>query len=165
MYFFKNDWSNPIDSSSTIILSCGWFFIWEFKMNSDNLSSWTTSNVSLRTHKISNLDKIGSDNSTLSLNDILSSYLPFYGFAAAITEHLAFNVATIEAFDIEILYYSIASWIDVLSYSLILSNSSIKQIPVSANTKAPASKHHSPLIGSLFTLAVKPTAEAPLPEV
>lgn len=56
-----------------------------------------------------------SDKSTFSLKLNLSSYVPLKGFAAAITEHLAFNVATIPAFDILILYYSIASWIEVLS--------------------------------------------------
>ncbi len=85
--------------------------------------------------------------------------------AAAITEHLACKLATIPALDIEMLYYSIASWIDVLSCSLILSNSSIKHIPLSANTKAPPSKVHSFVDGSLLTVAVRPTADAPLPVV
>ena len=58
-----------------------------------------------------------------------------------------------------------ASWIDVLSYSFILSNSSIKHIPLSASTSAPPSRVHSLVIGSLWTPAVRPTALAPLPVV
>ena len=87
------------------------------------------------------------------------------GLAAAITEHLALREATIPALEIEMLYYSIASCIDVLSESFILSNSSIKHIPESASTNAPPSKHHSWVIGSFFTDAVNPTADAPLPVV
>lgn len=93
------------------------------------------------------------------------SYLPFIGLAAAITEHLAYRVATIPALEIEIDCCSIASWIEVLSWSFILSNSSIKQIPLSAKTSAPPSKVHSLVYGSLLTLAVRPTADAPLPVV
>jgi len=120
---------------------------------------------SFTTHNISNLDKIGSVRSTLSWNESWESYFPLTGFAAAITLHLAYRVATIPAFDIEMLYYSIASWIDVLSCSFILSNSSIKQIPLSANTNAPPSKDHSFVLKSFLTDAVNPTAEAPLPVV
>jgi len=87
------------------------------------------------------------------------------GLAAAITAHLAYKVATIPALLIDIDYYSIASCILVLSFSFILSNSSIKHIPLSANTNAPPSNVHSLLIGSLNTLAVNPTADAPLPVV
>ena len=53
----------------------------------------------------------------------------------------------------------------VLSYSSILSNSSIQHTPISANTKAPPSKHISLEIGSLITAAVSPTPEDPLPVV
>jgi hypothetical protein len=87
------------------------------------------------------------------------------GFAAAITLHLAFKFATIPAFEIEMLYCSIASWMEVRSCSFILSNSSIKQIPLSARTKAPPSNVHSFVLKSRLTEAVKPTAEAPLPVV
>lgn len=52
-----------------------------------------------------------------------------------------------------------------LSWSFILSNSSIRQIPLSARTRAPPSKVHSLVIGSLWTAAVSPTAEAPFPVV
>jgi len=67
------------------------------------------------TERISNLDKIGSVSSTLSLKFLEGSYLPNTGFAAAITEHLAWRDVTIPAFEILILCYSIASWIEVLS--------------------------------------------------
>jgi len=130
-----------------------------------SLWSLMTLNSSFRTNKISNLDKIGSDNSTFSLKLSLSSYVPFTGFAAAITEQRALREATIPAFDIEMLYCSMASWIEVQSASFILSNSSIRQIPVSANTKAPPSKHPSWVTGSFLTAAVRPTADAPLPVV
>lgn len=52
-----------------------------------------------------------------------------------------------------------------LSWSFILSNSSIRQIPLSARTRAPPSRVHSLVTGSLWTAAVRPTAEAPLPVV
>jgi hypothetical protein len=87
------------------------------------------------------------------------------GFAAAIIEHLAFNEATIPALEIEILCCSMASCIEVLSASFILSNSSIRHMPESANTKAPPSRHHSCETGSFLTEAVRPTAEAPCPVV
>jgi hypothetical protein len=87
------------------------------------------------------------------------------GFAAAITEHRALRLVTIPALEIEIDYYSMASWIDVRSLSFILSNSSIKHTPLSAKTSAPASRVHSEVTGSLVTPAVNPTALAPLPVV
>ena len=46
-----------------------------------------------------------------------------------------------------------------------LSNSSIKQTPLSANTNAPASSVHSLVTGCLWTYAVNPTADAPWPVV
>ena len=46
-----------------------------------------------------------------------------------------------------------------------LSNSSIKQTPLSANTRAPASSVHSLVTGCLWTYAVNPTADAPWPVV
>lgn len=69
--------------------------------------------------------------------------------AAAKTAVLAFNCATIPAFAIEIVYYSIASNKIDLVLSSILSNSSIQQIPKSDKTKAPDSKTISPVSGSL----------------
>lgn len=71
----------------------------------------------------------------------------------------------IPALAIETVYCSITSWIAVLSYSFILSNSSIQQTPLSASTKAPASKLTSPDLGSFKTEAVKPTPEEPFPVV
>ena len=74
-----------------------------------NYSSLMISNLSFNTHKMSNLLIIGSERSTFSLKFKLSLYLPEIGFAAAITEHHAFRVATIPALEILILYCSIAS--------------------------------------------------------
>ena len=51
------------------------------------------------------------------------------------------------------------------SVTLTLSNSSIKHTPLSANTRAPASRVHSRVTGCLCTYAVNPTAEAPWPVV
>ena len=81
------------------------------------------------------------------------------------TEQRAYKLATIPALEIDIDYYSMASCIDVLSWSFILSNSSIRQIPLSARTKAPPSNVHSLDCGSRRTVAVNPTAEAPFPVV
>lgn len=131
----------------------------------DNARSLSSSTSSFTTHKISNLDKMGSLRSTLSGKASYELYLPLLGLAAAITEHLACRLATIPAFDIEMLCYSMASWILVLSLSFILSNSSIRQIPLSASTSAPPSSTHSFVRKSRCTEAVSPTAEAPLPVV
>ena len=56
---------------------------------------------------------------------------------------------------------TLQSWL----FFLTLSNSSIRQIPLSASTKAPASRVHSFDTGFLCTYAVKPTADAPWPVV
>ena len=66
---------------------------------------------------------------------------------------------------IDTVYYSITSWIATLSYSSILSNSSIQQIPLSAKTKAPPSNVIWPVESSLVIAAVKPAPEEPLPVV
>ena len=55
------------------------------------------------------------------------------------------------------------SWIDVRSPSLILSNSSMQQIPVSARISAPPSTFSSSVSGSRITPAVNPTLDDPLP--
>ncbi len=125
--------------------------------------SISTLGTSRITFTISNRDKIGSERFTLSakLRELL--YLPWRGLAAAITLHLALSWATIPALEMEIVCCYIASWIDVLSWSFILSNSSIKHIPRSACTIAPASSLHYPVWWSCLTLAVRPTAEAPWP--
>jgi hypothetical protein len=52
---------------------------------------------------------IGAEMFTLYLRDLDLSYLPRIGFAAANIEALAFKVACIPAFAIDIVYYSIAS--------------------------------------------------------
>ena len=80
-------------------------------------------------------------------------------------EVLAFNVVVIPALAIETVYYSITSWIEVLSNSFILSNSSIQQIPMSERTRAPPSSDTSFVIGSFMTDAVRPTPDEPLPVV
>ena len=54
---------------------------------------------------------------------------------------------------------------DVLSFSSILSNSSMQQTPISARTNAPPSRQSSFETGSLITAAVKPTPDEPLPVV
>ena len=52
-----------------------------------------------------------------------------------------------------------------LSFSYILSNSSIQQIPLSANKRAPASNVKSPVSTSLLKEAVRPAEVDPHPEV
>jgi hypothetical protein len=52
-----------------------------------------------------------------------------------------------------------------LSWSFILSNSSMRHMPRSASTSAPPSRVHSRVMGSLCTPAVSPTADAPFPVV
>lgn len=85
--------------------------------------------------------------------------------AAAKIAVLALSEVVIPAFAIEIVYYSITSWMLVLSLSSILSNSSMQQIPVSANTSAPPSRTTSPVLGSFITAAVRPTPDEPFPVV
>jgi len=63
----------------------------------------------------SNLERIRAVRSTLSLKFNVGLYTPLIGFAAAITLHLACKLVIIPAFEIEIDYCSIASWIEVLS--------------------------------------------------
>ena len=96
--------------------------MWEFITKV--LKSWSIYSFasSLITHNMSKRESIGSERSTFCLNDSWELYLPWIGFAAAITEHLALKEVTIPALEIEILCCYIASWIDVLSCSFILSN-------------------------------------------
>ena len=114
---------------------------------------------------MSNLDKSAAGKLIFSCGDNLVLYLPYNGFAAAKIEVLAFNVVVIPALEMEMVCCSITSWIAVRSVSSILSNSSIQQIPLSANTSAPPSKIISSVTGSLKTAAVKPTPDEPLPVV
>lgn len=93
------------------------------------------------------------------------TYLPLTGFADAITLHLACSWATMPAFEMEMVCCSMASWMLVLSISFILSNSSMQQIPLSASTSDPPSSVNSPVTGSLWHPAVRPTELDPLPVV
>lgn len=61
------------------------------------------------------------------------------GLAAAKTLTREFSLVVIPALAIEIVYYSIASWIATLSSDRILSNSSMQTIPPSPSTMAPPS--------------------------
>ena len=63
---------------------------------------------------------------------------------------------TISTFDIDILCFSIASWI-VLSWTFILSNSSNKHIPLSDKTNFHPSNVHSFVTESFWTEFFKPT--------
>ena len=85
--------------------------------------------------------------------------------AAANTDVLAFNVLVIPALAIETVCCYITSWIAVLSFSSILSNSSIQHTPISAKTKAPASSINYLVNGSCVIAAVRPTPELPFPVV
>jgi hypothetical protein len=85
--------------------------------------------------------------------------------AAAKIEVLAFSQVVIPALAMDTVYYSITSWIETLSCSSILSNSSMQQIPLSARTKAPPSRIISLVVGSLEIVAVRPALEEPFPVV
>jgi len=151
----------PTSISSCSGTNSGWLLKWLPTTNLASISSLTGSTVSFTTHNTSNRDKIGSVSSTFCWNGIVGLYLPRMGLAAATTAHRALKVVTIPALEIEIDCCSIASWIDVRSASFILSNSSMRQTPLSASTKAPPSRVHSRVTGSFRTLAVRPTADAP----
>lgn len=58
----------------------------------------------------SNLDIKAGGISIFIFKGLEISYLPYLGFAAAKILHLAFKVAYIPAFAIEMVYYSMASW-------------------------------------------------------
>mmetsp|Transcript_984 Transcript_984/g.2916 ORF Transcript_984/g.2916 Transcript_984/m.2916 type:complete len:215 (+) Transcript_984:5005-5649(+) len=87
------------------------------------------------------------------------------GLAAATTEHLAFREVWIPALEMVTVCCSMTSWIATLSFSPILSNSSMQTTPLSARTMAPASSLLSPVSLSLVTAAVRPTPLEPLPVV
>lgn len=74
-----------------------------------------------------------------------------------------FILHTIPAFATEIVYCSIASWIEALSSFFIIPNSSMVQTPQSARTKAPASKTYS--APSLKAATVRPAEVEPIPVV
>mmetsp|Transcript_60362 Transcript_60362/g.118760 ORF Transcript_60362/g.118760 Transcript_60362/m.118760 type:complete len:225 (+) Transcript_60362:845-1519(+) len=127
-------------------------------------SSWTGSDSSRSTARMSNRLRMGSVRLTFCAKVRCGSYLPSVGFATATTAQRAFSVATMPALDTEIVCCSMASCKDVRSLSFILSNSSMRHMPSSANTIAPPSKPQSPF-SSRVTAAVRPTALAPLPVV
>ena len=72
-------------------------------------SSCSSLTSSLMTERISNLERIGSVKSTLSMKLSALLYVPLIGLAAAMTAHLAYKVVTIPAFEIEIDCCSVAS--------------------------------------------------------
>ncbi|BAA29696.1 120aa long hypothetical protein [Pyrococcus horikoshii OT3] len=84
-------------------------------------SSGSSMRTKIKSNLLSNVGgrSICSDTLFILLN------LPCFGFAAAITVVLAFSVAVMPAFDRLIVCCSRASWITLLSLSLILSSSSI----------------------------------------
>jgi len=86
------------------------------------------------------------------------------GLLAASTLHLVFMVRCKPALFIVTVCCSIPSWIATRSYSSSLSNSSMHNTPLSANTIAPASMCRL-RFSSYTTAAVKPTPELPLPVV
>ena len=93
------------------------------------------------------------------------SNLPCLGLAAASMEHLHWRVAVIPALATEIFCDSMASWSEDLSCSDILSSSSMHARPLSARTRAPASRvYPSPPKSSLTAAAVRPAADADLPD-
>mmetsp|Transcript_51737 Transcript_51737/g.172663 ORF Transcript_51737/g.172663 Transcript_51737/m.172663 type:complete len:270 (-) Transcript_51737:1239-2048(-) len=143
----------------------GWSRRCDPTTNSARRSSSMGSTVSLTTQMQSKRERIGSVRSTFSVKESDGSYVPLSGFAAAMTAQRACSVAMMPALEMEMDCCSIASWIEVRSASFILSNSSIRQTPLSASTSAPPSRVHSRVTGSLCTEAVRPTAVAPWPVV
>ena len=113
----------------------------------------------------SNLLIIGALISIFIFNGLVLSYLPKTGLAAAKILVLVIKVAWIPALAILIVCCSIDSWIATWSLTSILSNSSIQQMPLSANIKAPTSIQNSPVSESFTTPAVRPAAELPFPLV
>ncbi len=106
-------------------------------------SSRAASGLSNKINTKSNLESNAGGKLIFLWIEIFLLYLPYKGLAAAKIAVLAFNDVVIPALAIETVYCSITSWIDVLSYSFILSNSSIQQTPLSESTKAPPSKEIS----------------------
>mmetsp|Transcript_32058 Transcript_32058/g.83971 ORF Transcript_32058/g.83971 Transcript_32058/m.83971 type:complete len:274 (+) Transcript_32058:976-1797(+) len=138
---------------------------WFPTTNFASRSSDTGSTTSFTTQRMSNREMMGSVRSTFCANVSDDWYFPLMGLAAAMTAHRAWSEVTMPALEIEMVCCSIASWIEVRSWSFILSNSSIRQTPWSASTSAPPWSVHSLVSGSRATAAVRPTAEAPCPVV
>mmetsp|Transcript_13665 Transcript_13665/g.57836 ORF Transcript_13665/g.57836 Transcript_13665/m.57836 type:complete len:221 (+) Transcript_13665:706-1368(+) len=101
----------------------------------------------------------------LSTTLMAGLYLDPTGFADASTEVLALRTAMMPALAIETVCCSITSCRVDRAPSLILSNSSMQQMPRSDKTSAPDSSTMSFVSGSLCTYAVRPTADEPLPDV
>ena len=108
---------------------------------------------------------IGIVMSTFAFRVFVRSYLPCLGFAAARIAVRALRLAWMPALVMDIVCCSIASWIATWSVASILSNSSMQQMPLSASIKAPASTPNSPVSLSLAMHAVRPAADAALPDV
>lgn len=105
-----------------------------------NLSSSSLVGRSSIKNITSNLESSAAGRLMFSTGESLGLYRPNRGLAAASTDVRAFRVVVIPALEIEMVCCSMTSWIAVLSDSSILSNSSMQQIPLSANTKAPPSR-------------------------
>lgn len=133
-YYLKNSESKYSNSGLEAAL-----FLWTLPICWANSISDSWSGLSKRIKIRSNLLNRAAGILRLSWGDLFLLYLPNWGFAAANIEVLAFKVVVIPALAIETVYCSITSWIDVLSNSFILSNSSIQQTPISASTRAPPS--------------------------
>ena len=158
MYAFKN-YSLNIPFTGTFLRWC------TFPMWIPSSKSFFFSAVSSIIKIKSNLDNKAAGRFRFFCVVYCLLYLPYIGFAAANTAVLAFSVVMIPAFVIETVCCSMTSWIAVLSYSSILSNSSIQHTPMSASTKAPASSESYLVLGSVTIAAVRPTPELPLPVV
>ena len=130
-----------------------------------NKLSLISSLVSRSKNIKSNLDNNAAGKLIFAWGVNFLSYLPYEGLAAASTDVLVFKVAVMPAFAMETVYCSMTSWIAVLSWSFILSNSSMQQTPISDKTKAPPSKVTSLVIGSLRTATVNPAPVFPFPVV
>lgn len=152
---------SPMFCSSSVAPLKRWFFVTRsatFKSISRFFSSSTMKSKS-------NLLSSESGSPMFFVGGRSSWYSPYIGFEAAKTLHRAFKEQWIPALAIVTVCYSITSWIATRSDSFILSNSSIKIIPPSASTIAPASRLVSPVSWSFFTAAVSPTLEVPRPVV
>mmetsp|Transcript_46916 Transcript_46916/g.92908 ORF Transcript_46916/g.92908 Transcript_46916/m.92908 type:complete len:264 (-) Transcript_46916:910-1701(-) len=127
--------------------------------------SFSASKVSKSKNKRSNRESRAGGKSMFSTGDFMMSYRPYFGFAAASTVVREFNVVVMPALAKDTDCCSMTSWIAVRSFSSILSNSSMQQMPMSARTRAPPSRETSPVALSRVTAAVRPTPLEPLPVV
>lgn len=127
---------------------------------------------------MSKRDRIVGGRFRFSIIDLFGLYFDSIGLAEARIEVRAFSDVMIPAFAIDTVCCSMTSCRMVRVFSVILSNSSMQQIPPSDRTSAPlqpcyysrASKQYlsrtsCPDSLSLMTYAVRPTAEEPFPDV